>query len=240
MPMADFLVRDAGYLTDSDTATFCASFHVLRENCSFTKALPPAGGLGGGNPGGRGGGGGRRPPVGDPFQGKFVWKIEHFSRLKDLLKKRKITGLCMKSRRFRRALLVRPVRPVRPVRSVCAAAWPPDPGGGGRPQRGGPGLPPDRVPTRAVQPAKPPVHVPGGALGKTFPPPYRPQPACARPDGGPARPGPPPQVTDPRVGGDDWSCFVSHRLSVVNQRGGEANELRAPHERSVAKESQNR
>jgi hypothetical protein len=29
-----------------------------------------------------------------------VWRIEHFSRLKDVLKKRKITGLCVKSRRF--------------------------------------------------------------------------------------------------------------------------------------------
>ncbi len=33
-------------------------------------------------------------------QGKFVWKIENFTKLKDLLKKRKITGLCIKSRRF--------------------------------------------------------------------------------------------------------------------------------------------
>ena len=29
-----------------------------------------------------------------------MWRIEHFTRLKDLLKKRKITGLCIKSRRF--------------------------------------------------------------------------------------------------------------------------------------------
>ena len=29
-----------------------------------------------------------------------MWKIEHFTRLKELLKKRKITGLCIKSRRF--------------------------------------------------------------------------------------------------------------------------------------------
>ena len=26
-----------------------------------------------------------------------MWRIEHFSRLKDVLKKRKITGLCVKS-----------------------------------------------------------------------------------------------------------------------------------------------
>ena len=38
--------------------------------------------------------------IGDTFQGKFTWKIEHFTKLKELLKKRKITGLCIKSRRF--------------------------------------------------------------------------------------------------------------------------------------------
>lgn len=37
---------------------------------------------------------------GDAYHGTFVWRIEHFTRLKDLLKKRKITGLCIKSRRF--------------------------------------------------------------------------------------------------------------------------------------------
>ena len=37
---------------------------------------------------------------GDGYAGKFVWRIEAFTRLKDLLKKRKITGLCIKSRRF--------------------------------------------------------------------------------------------------------------------------------------------
>ncbi len=36
----------------------------------------------------------------DSYQATFVWRIEHFMRLKDLLKKRKITGLCVKSRRF--------------------------------------------------------------------------------------------------------------------------------------------
>lgn len=39
------------------------------------------------------------------------------------------------------------------------------------------------------------------------------------------------EVTDPRNTSADWSCFVSHRLSVVNQRTDE---------RSVTKESQNR
>ena len=36
----------------------------------------------------------------DSHHATFVWRIEHFSRLKDVLKKRKITGLCVKSRRF--------------------------------------------------------------------------------------------------------------------------------------------
>jgi hypothetical protein len=39
------------------------------------------------------------------------------------------------------------------------------------------------------------------------------------------------EVTDPRSAGIDWSCFVSHRLSVVNQKFDD---------RSVNKESQNR
>lgn len=39
------------------------------------------------------------------------------------------------------------------------------------------------------------------------------------------------EVTDPRNASADWSYFVSHRLSVVNQR---------TEERSVTKESQNR
>lgn len=39
------------------------------------------------------------------------------------------------------------------------------------------------------------------------------------------------EVTDPRQGSNDWSCFVSHRLTVVNQK---------TEDRAVAKESQNR
>lgn len=39
------------------------------------------------------------------------------------------------------------------------------------------------------------------------------------------------EVTDPRMGGTEWSCFVSHRLTVVNQK---------TEDRAVAKESQNR
>lgn len=83
---------DTGYMQD-DTATFTAAFHVIKETCTFsrsldrmgskTRALKPKG-----------------VNTGENFQGKFVWKIEHFTRLKDILKKRKITGLCVKSKRF--------------------------------------------------------------------------------------------------------------------------------------------
>jgi hypothetical protein len=42
------------------------------------------------------------------------------------------------------------------------------------------------------------------------------------------------EVTDPRSPDTDWSCFVSHRLSVVHQTRD------ADRDRSVSKESQNR
>lgn len=40
------------------------------------------------------------------------------------------------------------------------------------------------------------------------------------------------EVTDPRNQEADWSCFVSHRLSVINQHRDS--------DKSVSKESQNR
>ena len=49
---------------------------------------------------GRGGGSLGAGDAVEVYGGKFVWRIDHFTRLKDLLKKRKITGLCIKSRRF--------------------------------------------------------------------------------------------------------------------------------------------
>ncbi len=110
--MSSFLEPSSGFLAD-DTATFCVIFHVIKESASFTRALPPAS-RGGGKKAERGGAerhaaagallggpsGGSRDRETEPFQGKFVWRIEHFTKLKDLLKKRKITGLCVKSRRF--------------------------------------------------------------------------------------------------------------------------------------------
>lgn len=88
MKMLDFVGPESGFLVD-DTAVFSTSFHVIKEFSSFSKN--------GGLVGGRTGSGARKS---DGHMGKFTWRIENFTRLKDLLKKRKITGLCIKSRRF--------------------------------------------------------------------------------------------------------------------------------------------
>ncbi|KAJ7566029.1 hypothetical protein O6H91_02G085600 [Diphasiastrum complanatum] len=153
MKMADFVAPEMGYLVD-DTAIFSASFHVIKESSNFTKNV---GGVVAGRSGAK---------KSDGYQGKFSWRIENFTKLKDLLKKRKITGLCIKSRRFQVG-----------NRDCRLIVYP----------RGQ---------------SQPPCH-----LSMFL------------------------EVTDPRNTAADWSCFVSHRLSVVNQRS---------EERSVTKESQNR
>jgi len=89
MKMSDFIGPDMGFLVD-DTAVFSTSFHVIKEFSSFSKNVSLLGG--------RTGAGGSRKS--DGHSGKFTWRIDNFTRLKDLLKKRKITGLCIKSRRF--------------------------------------------------------------------------------------------------------------------------------------------
>ncbi|CAH9127329.1 unnamed protein product [Cuscuta epithymum] len=154
MKMSDFVGSESGYLVD-DTAVFSTSFHVIKELCSFSKN--------GGVIGLRLGNSSRKS---DGHHGKFTWRIENFTRLKDLLKKRKITGLCIKSRRFQIG-----------NRDCRLIVYP----------RGQ---------------AQPPCHL------SVFL-----------------------EVTDSRNTNSDWSCFVSHRLSVVNQR---------VEEKSVTKESQNR
>ncbi|XP_059459860.1 uncharacterized protein LOC132189240 [Corylus avellana] len=154
MKMLDFIGPDSGFLVE-DTAVFSTSFHVIKEFSSFSKS--------GGLVGGRSGSGARKL---DGHLGKFTWKIENFTRLKDLLKKRKITGLCIKSRRFQIG-----------NRDCRLIVYP----------RGQ---------------SQPPCHL------SVFL-----------------------EVTDSRNTSSDWSCFVSHRLSVVNQR---------MEEKSVTKESQNR
>uniref|UniRef100_A0A2P2JRG2 Uncharacterized protein MANES_16G123500 n=2 Tax=Rhizophora mucronata TaxID=61149 RepID=A0A2P2JRG2_RHIMU len=154
MKMLDFYGLDTGFLVD-DTAVFSTSFHVIKEFNSFSKN--------GGLIGGRNMSGARKS---DGHMGKFTWRIENFTRLKDLLKKRKITGLCIKSRRFQIG-----------NRDCRLIVYP----------RGQ---------------SQPPCHL------SVFL-----------------------EVTDSRHTSSDWSCFVSHRLSVVNQK---------MEEKSVAKESQNR
>ncbi|XP_021277599.1 uncharacterized protein LOC110411667 [Herrania umbratica] len=154
MKMSDFIGLDAGFLVD-DTAVFSTSFHVIKEFSSFSKN--------GGLISGRTGSGARKA---DGHMGKFTWRIENFTRLKDLLKKRKITGLCIKSRRFQIG-----------SRDCRLIVYP----------RGQ---------------SQPPCHL------SVFL-----------------------EVTDSKATTSDWSCFVSHRLSVVNQR---------MEEKSVTKESQNR
>ncbi|XP_065850485.1 uncharacterized protein [Euphorbia lathyris] len=154
MKMSDFVGPDSGFLVD-DTAVFSTSFHVIKELSSFSKN--------GGLIGGRNASGTRKS---DGHMGKFTWRIENFTRLKDLLKKRKITGLCIKSRRFQIG-----------NRDCRLIVYP----------RGQ---------------SQPPCHL------SVFL-----------------------EVTDSRNTSSDWSCFVSHRLSVVNQK---------MEEKSVTKESQNR
>ncbi|XP_047329533.1 uncharacterized protein LOC124932866 isoform X2 [Impatiens glandulifera] len=154
MKMSDFIGSDSGFLVD-DMAVFSTSFHVIKELSSFSKN--------GGLIAARTGNGARKS---DGHMGKFTWRIENFTRLKDLLKKRKITGLCIKSRRFQIG-----------NRDCRLIVYP----------RGQ---------------SQPPCHL------SVFL-----------------------EVTDTRNTSTDWSCFVSHRLSVVNQR---------MEEKSVSKESQNR
>ena len=58
---------------------------------------------------------------GDVYQGRFTWKIEHFTRLKELLKKRKITGMCVKSRCFQ--VGGRECRLIIYPRGACSGGW---------------------------------------------------------------------------------------------------------------------
>ncbi|KAK9075604.1 hypothetical protein SSX86_003930 [Deinandra increscens subsp. villosa] len=151
MKMADFTGGESGFLVD-DMAVFSTYFHVIKEHSCFSKN----GGLIGS----------RITRKSDGHTGKFTWRIENFTRLKDLLKKRKITGLCIKSRRFQIG-----------NRDCRLIVYP----------RGQ---------------SQPPCHL------SVFL-----------------------EVTDSRNATSDWTCFVSHRLSVVNQK---------MEDRSVTKESQNR
>ncbi|XP_061964039.1 uncharacterized protein LOC133688545 isoform X2 [Populus nigra] len=101
MKISDFF--DEGYVVD-DNVLISVSFNAIQES-SFSfriegvssgkyKGMINCGYLGG------------KSKYGlvkrcDDYTGKIIWKIENFSRLKDILKKKKIKGLCVKSRRFR-------------------------------------------------------------------------------------------------------------------------------------------
>ena len=88
---------------------FAASYHIIKESAAFSRqdrggarargALKSAKSGSGVGSGALTLGGGAGGAV-ETYQGRFTWRIEFFTRLKDLLKKRKITGLCIKSRRF--------------------------------------------------------------------------------------------------------------------------------------------
>ena len=166
MRMEDFLTPGSAYL-EGDTAVFSTSFHVIRESTSLVRHLEPRGATAGSAVIARTRDKRKTATRETEWAGRFQWRLENFTRLKDLLKKRKITGLCIKSRRF----------------TV-----------GGRD-------------CRLI------VYPRGQSQPPTFLSVFL-------------------EVTDPSPPSPDWTCFVSHRLSVVNQRGES--------DRSVAKESQNR
>ncbi|KAF3338646.1 MATH domain and coiled-coil domain-containing protein [Carex littledalei] len=154
MKMDEFLGSGSdksSYLVDG-CVVFNVSYHVLKE----TSVVVNKGVLRGNCKGGDGGG----------YYGKFTWRIGGFSKLKEVLKKRKVTGICIKSKKFQV---------------------------GGRDCR------------LIVYPrgqSQPPCHL------SLFL-----------------------EVTDPRAPSPDWTCFVSHRLSVLCQK------FDGP---MVSKESQNR
>ncbi len=97
-------------LLQDGTAVFQAAFQGIKEFASFYRGCPikelnffgrQAPRRLGGPAAGKGAKGALTGPAAtDSYQATFVWRIEHFMRLKDLLKKRKITGLCVKSKRF--------------------------------------------------------------------------------------------------------------------------------------------
>ncbi|XVF48034.1 hypothetical protein PTKIN_Ptkin03bG0158100 [Pterospermum kingtungense] len=84
MKMSYFIGSDRGFLVD-DTVVFTISFNALRES-----AITVSAGL-------------RNFGVmkkNDTSIGKYSWKIENFTRLKDILKKKKMKGVFARSRKF--------------------------------------------------------------------------------------------------------------------------------------------
>ena len=88
MKMSQFLESGNGFFVDG-AVLFSASFHTIKEIFYFTKN--------GGILPGRGASVARKS---DGYTGKFTWKIENFTKLKDLLKRKRIKNLCITSRKF--------------------------------------------------------------------------------------------------------------------------------------------
>lgn len=88
MEMSRFIGLDNGFVVD-DTVVICVSFHAMQESSNSTML---SGCLSGKNCVGEN--------KSDRYSGKFMWTIKNFTRLKDVLKKRKITGVDAKSPRF--------------------------------------------------------------------------------------------------------------------------------------------
>ncbi|EEH53132.1 uncharacterized protein MICPUCDRAFT_35799, partial [Micromonas pusilla CCMP1545] len=64
--------------------TLAVTFYVIRESHGARGSRHGHGGVDGDG----------------AYRARFVWKIDNFTKLKDLLKKRKMNGLCVKSKRF--------------------------------------------------------------------------------------------------------------------------------------------
>ena len=88
MKMSQLVESENGFFVDG-TLVFSTSFHVIKEFSNFSKN--------GGVLAGRGTSVARKS---DGYTGKFTWKIENFTKLKDLLKRKRIKNLCIKSRKF--------------------------------------------------------------------------------------------------------------------------------------------
>ncbi|KAK6273252.1 hypothetical protein POUND7_010335 [Theobroma cacao] len=84
MKMFDFIGSDKGFVVD-DTVVLTVSFNAIKEsNITLSAGL-------------------RNSSVtkkGDTYMGKYSWKIENFTRLKDILKKKKMKGVFAKSKKF--------------------------------------------------------------------------------------------------------------------------------------------
>ena len=72
--MSDFVAPETSYLVD-DIIVFSASFHMIKESSSFTKN---SGGLTGGR---------ENAMKSNGYLGKFTWRLENFTRSKDILEK---------------------------------------------------------------------------------------------------------------------------------------------------------